>query len=98
MSVNELGYVIRHWRIVKKVTLGTMAKALGMKASRLSGIETRDVEPTEEELRHIAYYMAGLSKQKIMAAEMEHKKPDVFWNTIRMDLGTKLLEELKKKH
>ncbi|WKS98354.1 helix-turn-helix domain-containing protein [Gallibacterium anatis] len=55
MSVNNLGYVIRHWRIVKKVTLGTMAKALGMKASRLSGIETRDVEPTEEELRHIAY-------------------------------------------
>ncbi|WKS98355.1 hypothetical protein [Gallibacterium anatis] len=41
--------------------------------------------------------MAGLSKQKIMAAEMEHKKLDVFWNTIRMDLGTKLLEELRRK-
>lgn len=97
MSVNNLGYVIRHWRIVKNVTLGTMAKALGMEISRLSGIETRDVEPTEVELRHIAYYMAGLSKQKIMAAETKHKKLDVFWNTIRMDLGTKLLEELRRK-
>ena len=97
MNVTELGYVIRHWRIVKNETLGTMAKALGMETSRLSGIETRDIEPTEEELRHIAYYMAGLSKQKIMAAEMEHKKLDVFWNKIRAGLGAKLLEELRKR-
>lgn len=96
MNVTELGYVIRHWRIVKNETLVTMAKALGMEISRLSGIETRDVEPTEEELRHIAYYMAGLSKQKIMAAEMERKKLDVFWNKIRAGLGAKLLEELRK--
>lgn len=96
MNVTELGYVIRYWRISKKVTLGKMAEALEMQVSQLSGIENGRVRPTAEELRYIAYYMAGLSKQKIMTAEMEHKKLDVFGNTIRPWLGTKLLQDLKK--
>ncbi|STO37620.1 Uncharacterised protein [Gallibacterium anatis] len=32
-----------------------------------------------------------------MAAEMERKKLDVFWNKIRAGLGAKLLEELRRK-
>lgn len=82
--MTDLGKVIRTWRLLNNHTLLDMAKELKRQISRLSAIEHGRVQPTNEEIFCIAWFMSGLNYLEIQQKFKGRKERlDKFMNEIQ---------------